>query len=70
MIRPLGEMPNLVTLFFDQAAERGERPFLTRRTGEGWSSMSWAEAARTVSSLAQGLAAVGVRPGDRVMLVS
>ena len=70
MIRPLGEMPNLVTLFFDQAAERGNRPFLTRRQGSDWVSISWAEAARTVSSLAQGLAAIGIRPGDRVMLVS
>ena len=70
MIRPLGEMPNLVTLFFDQAAERGDRPFLTRREGTEWVSISWAEAARIVSSLAQGLTAIGIRPGDRVMLVS
>jgi long-chain acyl-CoA synthetase len=70
MIRPLGEMPNLVTLFFDQAAERAGRPFLTSRQGDNWVSISWTEAARIVSSLAQALAAIGIRPGDRVMLVS
>ena len=70
MIRPLAEMPNLVTLFFDQAEAKGDRPFLLRKEGDRWVATSWTEAARTVSSLARALGAIGIRPGDRVMLVS
>jgi long-chain acyl-CoA synthetase len=62
--------PNLVTMFFEQAAERGERPFLWRKEGGAWVSISWGEAARRVASFASALKAIGIEPGDRVVLVS
>ena len=70
MPRQFERFPNLVTMFFTRAAEKGDAPFLwAKREGE-WRSISWAEAARQVSSLAQALRAQGLAPGDRVMLVS
>ena len=62
--------PNLVTLFFTRAAENGNKPFLTAKRDGAWTSISWSEAARQVAALAGGLKAIGLKPGDRVMLVS
>ena len=62
--------PNLVAMFFDQAEARGDKPFLWRKVERHWQSISWAEAARRVASLATALKAQGIQPGDRVALVS
>ena len=62
--------PNLVTMFLDQAERLGDAPFLWRKTDGAWRPTSWIDAARTVASVAGGLRAAGVRPGDRVVLVS
>ena len=70
MTRRLEHFPNLVTMFFRRAAEKGDSPFLWVKRSGAWQSTSWAEAARQVSSLAAGLKAIGLKPGDRVMLVS
>lgn len=70
MARQLERFPNLVTMFFARAAERGDAPFLWSKQGGTWQSMSWAEAARQVASLATALTAIGLKRGDRVMLVS
>ncbi|MES3107762.1 AMP-dependent synthetase/ligase [Sphingomonas aurantiaca] len=70
MPRQLERFPNLVTMFFVRAAEKGEAPFLWTKTGGAWVSTSWADAARQVASLATALTAIGLKPGDRVMLVS
>lgn len=69
-MRSLEYFPNLVTLFFTRAREKGDAPFLWTKTGGQWVATSWAEAARQVASLAAGLKAIGMKPGDRVMLVS
>ncbi|MBS0254270.1 MAG: long-chain fatty acid--CoA ligase [Proteobacteria bacterium] len=61
---------NLVSLFLSRADERGEAPFLWAKLGGQWQSISWAEAARRVCLLAESLVALGLQPGDRVMLVS
>lgn len=70
MARKLEHFPNLVTMFFARARERGDRPFLWAKSGGTWVSTSWADAARQVAALASGLKALGLQPGDRVMLVS
>ena len=70
MARQLEHFPNLVTMFFTRAEERGDAPFLWAKKGGAWVSTSWAEAARQVASLSAGLKGLGLRPGDRVMLVS
>mgnify|MGYP002012606521 FL=1 len=62
--------PNLVTMFFDRAEEKGDKPFLWRKEKRGWVSLSWREAARQVAGFAKCLHELGMKPGDRVMLVS
>jgi long-chain acyl-CoA synthetase len=70
LARQLERFENLVSLFLTRAEEKGEQPFLwAKREGE-WRSISWAEAARQVASLAASLKAIGLEPGDRVALVS
>ncbi|KTT67846.1 AMP-dependent synthetase/ligase [Sphingomonas sanguinis] len=69
-MRTLEYFPNLVTMFFTRAAEKGDAPFLWRKGAGAWQSISWTEAARQVASLAAGLKATGLQRGDRVMLVS
>ena len=68
--RQLEHFPNLVAMFFARAAAKGDAPFLwARREGE-WAPTSWAEAARQVAALSASLSRLGLKPGDRVMLVS
>jgi long-chain acyl-CoA synthetase len=69
-MRKLERFDNLVTMFFTRAAEKGDAPFLWHKAGGTWHPTSWAEAARQVASLATALKALGLKPGDRVMLVS
>ncbi|HEU4959486.1 MAG TPA: AMP-dependent synthetase/ligase [Sphingomonas sp.] len=69
-MRSLEHFPNLVTMFFARAREGGDKPFLWHKKGDRWVSMSWAEAAQEVAALATGLKHIGLKRGDRVMLVS
>ncbi len=66
----IGAADSLVGLFLARADERGERPFLTAKLAAGWTPISWTEAARQVCALAASLRKMGLRQGDRVMLVS
>ena len=70
MNHPLPRWPNLVEMFFDQAARHGDRPLLFHKADGRWHSRSWRETAQAVASLAAGLRAIGVQPGDRVAIVS
>ena len=66
----LEKFPNLVTMFLTRAREQGDKPYLwAKRDGE-WRPTSWNEAARQVAALAASLQRIGLKPGDRVMLVS
>lgn len=69
-MRAFEHFQSLTAMFFTRAVEGGEKPFLWAKKAEGWESISWAEAARRVASLAEALKALGVAPGDRVILVS
>ncbi|MFV0623890.1 AMP-dependent synthetase/ligase [Sphingomonas sp. ac-8] len=69
-MRTLEHFPNLVAMFFARAREHGDKPFLWHKADGAWQPTSWAEAARQVASLAAGLKAIGLKRGDRVMLVS
>lgn len=62
--------PNLVEMFFDQAARLGTAPMLAHKADGAWVPISWKDAAQTVASMAAALRSIGVAPGDRVMLVS
>ena len=68
--RQLEHFPNLVTMFFTRAAEKGDAPFLWAKHDGAWHATSWAEAARKVAALAESLRRLGLKPGERVMLVS
>lgn len=62
--------PNLVAMFFDRAASRGDAPFLWAKRDGHWHSQSWTQAVAHVCLLAENLRALGLNPGDRVALVS
>ena len=70
MSRQLEHFPNLVSMFFTRAAEKGDAPFLWAKSGGEWRSTSWTEAAEQVANLSSALTRLGLNPGDRVMLVA
>ena len=61
---------SLVALFLSRADEFGAKPMLWAKHDGTWQAISWAEAARRVCLIAEGLRALGLKAGDRVMLVS
>jgi long-chain acyl-CoA synthetase len=69
-MRTFERFPNLVTMFFTRAREKGDAPFLWAKQDGTWVPLSWAEVARRVASLAAALRAQGLKDGDRVVLVS
>lgn len=69
-MRKLERFDNLVQMFFTRAREKGDAPFLWAKSGGKWEPTSWAEAAQQVAGLAGALKKLGLKPGDRVMLVS
>lgn len=65
--------PNWVTLpgmFFSQAERYREKPFLWEKKDGRWQSISWEETARQVAKLGEALKNLGIKPGDRVALLS
>ncbi|MBK19366.1 MAG: long-chain fatty acid--CoA ligase [Rhodospirillaceae bacterium] len=64
------ETKNLVALFYDQATQKGDAPFLWCKQDGDWKSVSWAAAASQVSALASALKGLGIETGDRVGLIS
>jgi long-chain acyl-CoA synthetase len=61
---------SLPAMFFEQAERLGDKPFLWAKRDRRYQPVTWAAAARDVRRLAQGLAALGVSPGERVALVA
>jgi long-chain acyl-CoA synthetase len=61
---------SLPAMFFDEAARRRERPFLWAKRDGRYRPARWADAARDVRHLAQGLKTLGIEPGERVALVA
>jgi len=61
---------NLPEMFFQRAAELGPRARYRRRVGDEWRETSWEACATRVRHLAAGLIDLGVKPGDRVALLS
>lgn len=64
------DWPNLVTMFFRQADRFGERPLLWHKRDGRWIPLTWREVAVKICMLARGLRGLGIRPGDRVVLVA
>ncbi|MBE1529343.1 long-chain acyl-CoA synthetase [Sphingopyxis sp. OAS728] len=66
----LDHFPSLVAMFFDRAGRGGEDPFLWRKADRAWHPLSWRQVANQVSALAHSLRELGLKDGDRVVLVS
>ena len=69
-ISDLASTKNVVELFLRRADARGSDPFLWAKRGGKWQPLSWAEVASQVCTMAQALVGLGLKPGDRVLLVS
>ena len=61
---------NLVDLFEKSAAKGGEKPFLWGKVDGSYRSWSWTTVHDRVHRLAKALRSKGLKPGDRVLLVS
>jgi long-chain acyl-CoA synthetase len=59
-----------VETFLSRAESLGERPFLHFHKDGDWRCLTWAEARQRMLRVAAALVAEGVRPGDRVALIS
>jgi long-chain acyl-CoA synthetase len=60
---------NLVALLEAMAKSRGAQPAVKQKREGKWVDTSWTELARRARDVADGLAAIGVRPGDRVAVI-
>jgi len=61
---------SLPALFFEQAGDLADRPFLWARREGAYRPLTWREAEDGVRTLAAGLRGLGIAPGDRVVLLS
>ncbi len=69
-ISDLPNTGNLVELLLKRADAKGDKPFLWAKQAGKWQAISWAEAVRQICCLAESLRRIGLKDGDRVMLVS
>lgn len=67
---PIKKWQSLTAMFFDQAAALEKKPLLHRKIDGKWQHLTWGEVAAQVSQLAGALEELGVRAGDRVVIVS
>ncbi|KLI64716.1 AMP-dependent synthetase/ligase [Aurantiacibacter marinus] len=61
---------NLVSLFLQRADQKGDAPFLSAKVDGEWTSTSWADVANKVCLMAEKLRELGLRDGDRVVIVA
>jgi long-chain acyl-CoA synthetase len=57
-------------MFFEQADRFADDPLLHARIDGGWRTLTWADAADKAKRLAAALVGLGIKPGDRVALIS
>ncbi|MFQ5466808.1 MAG: AMP-dependent synthetase/ligase [Kiloniellaceae bacterium] len=65
-----GAWASLPALFYHQAGRLADRNFLWARDADGYKPLTWGETARTISELSRGLRGLGLKPGERVVLLS
>jgi long-chain acyl-CoA synthetase len=65
-----GKAPSLPDEFFAVAGRKGDAPFLWVKRDGTWVARTWQSVAADVAALARALKALGLSPGDRVVLVS
>ncbi len=61
---------NLCELFFHQARVHKAQPFLWAKRDGRWHPWTWGEVDTAVRDVSRGLRALGVKPGDRIVVVS
>ena len=61
---------NLVEMFEAQAASRGDGVAMLHKRDGRWQAISWKETARRARDVSDGLASLGVKPGDRVSILA
>jgi long-chain acyl-CoA synthetase len=66
--RAVGDQ-TLCDLLDRTAAEAGDAPAFSNEAGDGWQTLTWAQARQRVRELAAGFAALGLAPGERVALM-
>lgn len=59
----------LPALLLRNVEDHGDRPALSWREGEGWSTLTWSEVRRRVTELSAGYAELGVVRGDHVLMM-
>jgi len=61
---------NLLEMFEAQAADQGDKAAMMFKRDGRWQEMSWKEAAQRARDVSDGLASIGVKPGDRVSIMA
>ncbi|HEX9307652.1 MAG TPA: long-chain fatty acid--CoA ligase [Anaeromyxobacter sp.] len=61
--------PNLVALLDRQAKLHSANPAVKHKRDGQWQDVSWGELARRARDVSDGLAALGIRPGDRIAII-
>jgi long-chain acyl-CoA synthetase len=56
-------------LLKDTAAAAGDAPAFSDEAGDGWQTLTWAQARQRIRELAAGFVALGLAPGERVALM-
>jgi long-chain acyl-CoA synthetase len=66
----IGEATNLTDPVWENAMKAPDAVQFSRRTSAGWQDVTCAQFRDEVTSLAKGLVAAGIEPGERVALMS
>jgi long-chain acyl-CoA synthetase len=67
---PTGAARTIVDRFWERASSQPERVALRRRAFAGWESITWGDYGDAVERASRGLLSLGLRPGDRMGLLS
>ena len=68
-IGALAALDTFPKLLLDHAARRGDKPANREKDFGIWQSWSWRQVADEVAALANGLAAMGFRRGDKLTII-
>ena len=61
---------SLNKLFFDRAEQYDKKPFLWAKKNKNWTPLSWNHTSLKVKEFSGGLRSFGIKPGDKVVIVS
>lgn len=64
------ELKTILDYFYEWESKQPDAPFLRQPSGEDWRSISWAEAGEEARRMCAALQGLGLKPGDKVGLIS